>query len=139
MRALAFAAAQLALFSLSGCGDTDPDCGASNTKNLVTRIVKDHKDDRLLKNVISNSHVIIQRQTDAASSEERIKIADKAMEAAVYTLDTIRMSAKDPTTKAVSCVGNLNVQIEGGVAKIELKYEVEKTTDGEPYVSVFRW
>jgi hypothetical protein len=65
------------------------------------------------------------------------KTKEKVKEAAVYTLDTIRINSKDADTKAVSCVAKLNVQFEGGGAQMEINYKVENTTDGKLYATVY--
>jgi hypothetical protein len=86
---------------------------------------------------LTNEYNELQRSYLDEQNKIAKKAEDKAKEAAVYTLDTIRMNSKDADTKAVSCAAKLNVQIEGGGAQMEINYKVEKTTDGKLYATVY--
>jgi len=70
---------------------------------------------------------------------ERIEEKNQAIATASYTLDIIRLTAKDATTGSISCAADLNVDVpnDWGSAKEPITYKVENTSDGKPYVTVF--
>jgi len=55
-----------------------------------------------------------------------------------YDLDTIRMTAKDDTTRGVTCAAKISATVpEWGGASMDITYKVEQTTDGKLYVTVY--
>jgi hypothetical protein len=67
---------------------------------------------------------------------ESSSILEKAQQSVMYTLDTIRMTARDADTRTASCVAKLTAQVSDGQAQAEITYKVENTTDGDLYVTV---
>jgi hypothetical protein len=56
---------------------------------------------------------------------------------ATYKIDTIRMTAKDPTTKVVMCAADLTVAVNAWTVKLPITYKIENTSDGRLYATVF--
>ncbi len=74
---------------------------------------------------------------DAQNAQTIAKITKDAYAAVIYTLNAIRMESKDTTTGAVVCDAQLHAEIPNfGAANEDIEYKVERTTDGNLYVSI---
>ena len=70
--------------------------------------------------------------------KEKNAIWESAKQFAVYTIDTIRMDSRNSVTHAVACSGKLHIRLKDIEAETfeDLRFKVEKTTDGKTYVSI---
>jgi hypothetical protein len=232
----------IALFIMAGWwGSSDPDCGSSATQNLIVKIAKDHRENKLLKHVVDNSDSLqsqmqnvpsskllevnlanqktitndfsqnnarmhsvagstlgetgwpCQQTLEAAGmwsrvfselgmpaggledasphctqalapyvnkgkqlqgalaelknqegplksrveSEQSTIINDVIGRTATYWLDSIRMTAKDSDTKAVSCAAKLNLKVGNDGANMDITFKVENTSEGKMYATVY--
>ena len=115
-------------FGFNVGGSAEPDCGSANTQNLVTKIAKDNRNTlslQLLQNRIRSGEY--RKPEDFFADAKNI----------AYKLGAIRMKSKDADTKAVSCAAKLHGEIEGISAEVEITYQVEKTSDGDLYATVY--
>jgi hypothetical protein len=79
-----------------------------------------------------------------ARIESEVKTSDQDLrQSASYWLESIRMTAKDSDTKAiscaaklVSCAAKLKAKIGDHGANVDITYKVEMTTDGKLYATV---
>jgi hypothetical protein len=150
---------------LAGCGN-DLDCASNGARDLVAQIAAEHNalvktvfgqfysehplpadpDYQAASDYASNQNLDPSNReiagTRLRAATDKMNAAAAALEADVkkemkYTLDTIRMTAKDQTTGAVSCAADLHGEVgRYGAAKQPIIYKVEKTSDGSLYVSV---
>jgi len=75
-----------------------------------------------------------------AKLDTRLQEIDKAVKAATYSVDTIRVTAKNDETGAIVCAARLSVDIPSiGGAEQQVAYKVERTTDGKLYVTMLGW
>ena len=62
------------------------------------------------------------------------KAADQTVRgSATYWLESIRMTAKNSDTKAVSCAAKLNAKIGDDSANVDITFKVERTVEGKLY------
>ena len=141
-----------------GCDPlSDPDCGSSSTKSLIGQIAKEKNAfyrtiffaSNNVTSRIDNPYGLSdcdQKRQDIAAvtcrkNEELISSIkddfDLAFSKISYTLDTIRITNRDPQTKKVECIAILRGDIpDWGSADKEITYSVEQTSDGGIYVTV---
>jgi|ERR1035437_2061649 hypothetical protein len=125
------------LFSLSGCGETELECGSLESRNSVVKIIADDNNNRLVNYAANNSSAVAAMMGDANVEAEKLAILEKAKRGAVYKLDdTIRMKSRDRAAHAVNCSGSLDVTVADTTAQKEVEFKVEQTTDGKMLVSV---
>ena len=123
------------LLSLSGCGETGPECGSADARNSVVRTVADNRNNPLLDYAAKNSDSVDEKGSHANSEAEKSAILEKAKQDAIYSLDdTIVMNSR--TARAAACTGLLYVKVGDTVAQKEVKFKVEQTADGKISVSV---
>jgi len=116
---------------LQGCGN-DLDCASSGTKDLIAQIAAEDSTlgyflgwEFLAKEGLSEDQQAIKQMMTDIKKEMK------------YTLETIRMTAKDQTTGAVSCAADLRGDMgKYGAAKRPITYKVAKTSDGKLYVTL---
>jgi hypothetical protein len=114
----------------------NPDCGSSATQELVVQVVNEHPE------LTFGSHGVGSMAAANSTILTRLgysrywEILERAKKETTFTLDTIRTNSRNPDTKAVSCTANLNARFEDGTAHQELKYTVEKTSDGKLYATL---
>jgi hypothetical protein len=125
------------LLLLSGCGDTQPECGSLDTRNSVVKVLSDDSNNALLNYAVENSSSVTAMVADAKSEADKLAVREKARRAAVYALDdTIRIKSRNRATRAVTCIGLLYVTVSDTTAQKEIEFKVEQTTDGKMSVSV---
>ena len=123
------------LLSLSGCGETGPECGSADARNSVVRTVADNRNNPLLDYAAKNSDSVDEKVSHANSEAEKSAILEKAKQDATYSLDeTVVMNSR--TARAASCTGLLYVKVGDTVAQKEVEFKVEQTADGKISVSV---
>ena len=123
------------LLSLSGCGETGPECGSSDARNFVVRTVADNRNNPLLDFAVKNSDSVDEKVSHANSEAEKTAILEQAKQDASYSLDdTIVMNSR--TVRAAACTGLLYVKVGDTVAQKEVEFKVEQTADGKISVSV---
>ena len=90
------------LLSLSGCGETGPECGSADARNSVVRTVADNRNNPLLDYAAKNSDSVDEQVSHAKSEAEKTAILEKAKQDATYSLDeTIVMNSR--TARAAAC------------------------------------
>ena len=123
------------LLSLSGRGETGPECGSADARNSVVRTVADNRNNPLLDYAARNSDSVDEKVSHANSEAEKSAILEKAKQDAIYSLDdTIVMNSR--TARAASCTGLLYVKVGDTVAQKEVEFKVEQAADGKISVSV---
>jgi hypothetical protein len=124
-----------ALLSLSGCGEAGPECGSSDARNSVVKIIADNRNNSLLNFAVQNSSSVTEMVSNANADAEKSAIREKAKQGAIYTLDdTIVMNSKK--ARVASCTGLLSVKVGDMIAEKEVEFTVEQTADGKISVSV---
>jgi hypothetical protein len=123
------------LLLLSGCGEAGPDCGSSNARNSVVRMVADNRNNPLLNFAVQNSDAVDEMLRHANSEAEKSAIFEKAKQDAVYSLDdTIVVNSKK--AGAASCTGLLYVKVGDTTVQKDVEFRVEQAADGKISVSV---
>lgn len=123
------------LLSLSGCGETGPECGSADARTSVVRTVADNRNNPLLDYAVKNSDAVDEQVSHANSEPEKSAILEKAKQDATYSLDdTIVVNSR--TARAAACTGLLYVKVGDTVAQKEVEFKVEQTADGKISVSV---
>jgi hypothetical protein len=125
------------LLLLSGCGGPEPECGASDTRNSIVKIVSDDHNNALVNYAAKNSSSVAAMMLDAKSEADKSAILEKAKANAVYKLDeTVRMKSMNKATRTATCAGSLAVTVADITAEKEMEYKVQLTADGKTSVSV---
>jgi hypothetical protein len=126
-----------ALLSLSGCGEAGPECGSSDTRNSVVKIIANDSNNKLVNFAVRNSNAVAAMVGDTNVEAEKLAIWEKARRGAVYSLDdTISIKSRDKTAHAATCIGYLDVTVADTTAQKEIEFRVEQKTDGKVQVSV---
>jgi hypothetical protein len=126
-----------ALLLLSGCGGPEPECGASDTRNSIVKIVSDDHNNALVNYAAKNSNAVATMMADAKSEADKVAILEKARADAVYVLDkTVRMKSINKATRTATCAGSLAVTVVDTKAEKEIEYKVQLAADGKTSVSV---
>jgi hypothetical protein len=81
-----------------------------------------------LKNQQNN--LVSQAKSEQKAADQNIR------DSATYWLESIRMTAKDSDTKAVTCAAKLNAKIGDDGANVDITFKVETTTEGKLYATV---
>jgi hypothetical protein len=123
------------LLSLSGCGETGPECGSVDARNSVVRTVADNRNNPLLNFAAKNSDSVDEKVSHANSEAEKSAILEKAKQDATYSLDD-SIVVNSRTARAAACTGLLYVKVGDTVAQKEVEFKVEQTADGKISVSV---
>ncbi|HEV2563423.1 MAG TPA: hypothetical protein VGT78_14905 [Rhizomicrobium sp.] len=131
----AFAVATLGV-AMTACGQSnDLACDSSGATDAVINIVKQKNPYELLTTAIGSDN--IDKQKSPWSSSEFYKWYNDIVATASYSLKTIRMEDRNATTGAVTCAAKLGADIPNyGGAEEDIEYKVEKTTDGNLYVTI---
>jgi hypothetical protein len=123
------------LLALSGCGEAGPECGSSDARNSVVKIVADNTNNSLLNYAVQNSSSVAEMLSNAKADAEKSAIQEKAKQGAIYTLDgTIVVNSIK--ARVADCTGILSVKVGDMVAEKEVEFSVEQTADGKISVSV---
>jgi hypothetical protein len=114
---------------LLGCGN-DLDCASGSARDLIARIAKE--------NPMMASLVFINAGKIVGDGRTDAQILSDVKAKMTYTVDMIRMTAKDQTTGAVACAANLRGEASGyGAWTKAITYKLEKTSDGQLYGTVY--
>jgi hypothetical protein len=125
------------LLSLSSCGETGPECGSLDARNLVVKIVSDNNNNALVNFVVKNSGSVAAMVSDTKSDAEKLAIWEKAKQSAIYALDdTVLMNSRNRAAQEVTCSGVLSVTVADTTAEKEVEFKVKQTVDGKIIVSV---
>lgn len=75
---------------------------------------------------------------DNDSAERAQSEGERVLAAAIYSLDTIRLTGRDDVTRAATCAANLQVQFpdQWGNDEAQITYKLEITSDGKLYATV---
>lgn len=122
---------------LSGCSGAGPECGSSDARNSVVRIVSDDSNNALADYAARNSSMVAEMANNTNTEAEKWAIWEKARKAAAYKLDdTILTNARNNASRAVTCSGLLYATVEDVTAEKEVDFKVEQAADGKISVSV---
>ena len=125
------------LLLLSGCGETGPECDASNARDSIIKFFSDDNNNALVNYAVKNSNLVAVMVADAKSEADKSAIWEKARRGAVYSLDdTILMKSRNRATRAATCSGLLAVTVADTTAEKEVEFRVKQTVDGKIIVSV---
>jgi hypothetical protein len=120
---------------VSSCGEAGPECGSSDARNSVVKIVADDHNNPLVYYAVKNSGSVAEMVSNANSEAEKSAIREDARQGAIYTLDdTIVMNSR--ASRAVTCTGLLYVRVRDTTAQKAVEFKVEQTADGKTSVSV---
>ena len=122
---------------LSSCGGAGPECGSSDTRNSLVKIVSDDTNNKLVNFAVKNSSSVAAMVGDTITEAEKSAIWEKARRSAVYRLDdTILMKSRNRAAQEVNCIGLLYVTVADVTAEKEVEFKVKQTPDGDIIVSV---
>jgi hypothetical protein len=124
-----------ALLALSGCGEAGPECGSSDARNSVVKIIADNTNNSLLNYAIQNSSSVAEMLSNANADAEKSAIREKAKQGAIYTLDNT-IVVNSTKARVADCTGILSVKVGDMSAEKEVEFTVEQTADGKISVSV---
>ena len=95
----------LTIVSLTACGKRAPECSAPETKSLVYRIARDHFNSGL-------AQIDQLSPLDLGLGEEVFSLTD-------FKLESIRTQSVDKETGKCSCAGDLEINIQGMMNKLQ--------------------
>jgi hypothetical protein len=120
---------------VSSCGEAGPECGSSDARNSVVKIVADDHNNPLVNFAVKNSSSVAEMVSSANAEAEKSAIWEKAKQGAIYALDdTIVMNSR--AARGVTCTGLLSVRVGDTTAQKEVEFKVEQMADGKTSVSV---
>lgn len=71
-------------------------------------------------------------------ADKRWKEYKADIDQGTYSLENVRVTAKDPTLNNATCAAELKIETsQFGWAKVPVTYKVEMTADGKPYATVY--
>jgi hypothetical protein len=156
------------LFCLVQSADAgpDPDCGSSQTRDLLNQLLNRHWSEvptigQALRS--STASKADEARSDALAADcarklgkkqkklgdsvaciqndprwkEGLRFLERAGRDTVLSVENIRVTAKDATTGAVTCAADLDVRFEDGHARNGILFTIERTTDGKLYGTIF--
>ena len=114
----------MAVVALSGCGKNSMDCASNDARSLVAQIAEENRPLQLFIRAATFND-------DSPNDDTK----------SIYTLNSIRMTAKDSTTGALTCAADLNLKLSNvgkpNGADEDITYKLEKTSDNQLYATVY--
>ncbi len=151
---------------LSSCQAAAPDCGSAEIQERVIKIFTSMDDpeevaarvrmkfDENIRRVLSDddysdqfglaTHLMRKKygddfRRDPSATIAKINRFDSMPPDGTYKLSSIRLLDRNKTTNAVMCAATASLTAPNfGMAYETIKFKVETTTEGKPYVTVFR-
>lgn len=144
----------LVLF-LAGCSSSAPDCGSSDTIDLITQIAASNVPNKLTAYIVEHNDLqgqlkqelqpFLSRNMGALTTPdewppEARALAQKIVDIAAtstYSLSEIVTNSVDPQTKNVSCGAKLTASSSIGNSELAITFTVQATSDGPSKVTVY--
>lgn len=127
---------------LSGCGGSEPDCNAADTRESVIRTVSADANNSLVTYAAETSDTVKAKLNKASTDAEKASVLEEAKRSASYHMgEQVSTNSKSKIKGKVSCSGMLSATVADTNAQKKIDFEVEKTPEGtmSVWVSPFKF